>query len=148
MTKTHSITAFEWRRGVLGVIREEKRGLQVESAELVRIRLDYSNNGQVIIHPRSLISRERDTLSLMFCSWSHKSSILSVKCGPFAENRLIWCGETKWRLYKPWTNLDIVHIYIVKYGTVMTNKSPKSTFQCGDAGFHRVLFIVKFKQII
>lgn len=47
MTKTHSITAFEWRGGVLGVIRPEKTGRQVESAEPVGIRPDYSNNDRL-----------------------------------------------------------------------------------------------------
>ncbi len=60
MTKTHSITAFEWRGGVLGVIRPEKNGGggQVESVEPVGIRPDYCNNRQVIINPHTLISSE------------------------------------------------------------------------------------------
>lgn len=60
MTKTHSITAFEWRGGVLGVIRPEEteEGGQVESVEPVRICPDYCNNRQVIINPHTLISSE------------------------------------------------------------------------------------------
>lgn len=66
----------------------KKRGWQVELVEPVGIRPDYSNNGQVIIHPHSLISREEP-----LC---HSCFVLGLTKAPFWALNVAHLQRTAW----------------------------------------------------